>query len=79
MKLDPAKFLPEVIGIAVIAVFGLFLGSLSATLIYHLPLDYLLSTIASFLALVILWLFSKVISEILVELREINKKLNHND
>ena len=76
MKLDPTKFLPEVIGIAVITVFGLFLGSLSATLIYHLPSDYLLSTIASFLALVILWLFSKVVSEILVELREINQKLN---
>ena len=76
MKLDFSKILPEVIGIAVISVFGLFLGSLSATLIYHLPLDYLLSTIASFLALVILWLFSKVVCEILVELREINQKLN---
>ena len=76
MKLDHTKFLPEVIGFAVITVFGLFLGSLSATLIYHLPSDYLLSTIASFLALVILWLFSKVVSEILVELREINQKLN---
>ena len=42
MKIDPTKFLPEVIGIAVITVFGLFLGSLVATILYHLPWDFLL-------------------------------------
>lgn len=76
MKLDPTRFLPETLGIATITVLGIFFGSLVATILYHLPWDFLLSDITVLLALVILWLFSKVVCEILVELREINQKLN---
>ena len=76
MKLDPTRFLPETLGIAVVSVLGIFLGSLVAAITHQLPWDFLLSDITVLLALVILWLFSKVVCEILVELREINKKLN---
>lgn len=76
MKLDPTHFLPETLGIAVMSVLGISLGSLLAAIQNHLPWDFLLSDITVLLALVILWLFSKVVCEILVELREINKKLN---
>ena len=76
MKLDPTHFLPETLGIAVMSVLGIFLGSLVAAILHQLPWDFLLSDITVLLALVILWLFSKVICEILVELRKINQKLN---
>ena len=76
MKLDPTHFLLETLGIAVMSVLGISLGSLLGAILHHLPWDFLLSDITVLLALVILWLFSKVVCEILVELREINKKLN---
>lgn len=79
MKLDPTRFLPETLGIAVVSVLGISLGSLVAAIQNHLPWDFLLSDITVLLALVILWLFSKVVCEILVELREINKKLEEKD
>ena len=76
MKLDPTNFLPETLGIAVMSVLGISLGSLVAAIQNQLPWDFLLSDITVLLALVILWLFSKVVCEILVELRKINQKLN---
>lgn len=79
MKLDPTRFLPETLGIALVTVLGIFLGSLVAAILHQLPWDFLLSNITVLLALVILWLFSKVVCEILVELREINKKLEEKD
>lgn len=79
MKLDPTRFLPETLGIAVMSVLGISLGSLVAAITHDLPWDFLLSNITVFLALVILWLFSKVVCEILVELREINQKLEENN
>lgn len=75
MKLDPTRFLPETLGIAVMSVLGIFLGSLVAAIQDHLPWDFLLSDITVLLALVILWLFSKVVCEILITLRQINQKL----
>jgi len=79
MKLDPTHFLSETLGIATITVLGISLGSLLAAIAQNLPWDFLLSDITVLLALVILWLFSKVVCEILVELREINKKLEEKD
>jgi len=79
MKLDPTRFLPETLGIAVVSVLGISLGSLVVAITQNLPWDFLLSNITVLLALVILWLFSKVVCEILVELREINKKLEEKD
>ena len=79
MKLDPTRFLPETLGIAVMSVLGISLGSLVAAITQNLPWDFLLSDITVLLTLVILWLFSKVVCEILVELREINKKLEEKD
>ena len=75
MKLDPTRFLPETLGIAVVSVLGISLGSLVAAIQNHLPWDFLLSDITVLLALVILWLFSKVVCEILITLRQINQKL----
>ena len=77
MKLDPTKFLPETLGIAVMSVLGISLGSLVAAIQNHLPWDFLLSDITVLLALVILWLFSKVVCEILITLRQINQKLDN--
>ena len=75
MRLDPTRFLPETLGIAVMSVLGISLGSLVAAILHQLPWDFLLSDITVLLALVILWLFSKVICEILITLRQINQKL----
>ena len=75
MKLDPTHFLPETLGIAVVSVLGISLGSLVAAITQNLPWDFLLSDITVLLTLVILWLFSKVVCEILITLRQINQKL----
>jgi len=75
MKLDPTRFLPETLGIAVVSVLGISLGSLVVAITQNLPWDFLLSDITVLLALVILWLFSKVVCEILITLRQINQKL----
>ena len=75
MKLDPTHFLPETLGIATVTVLGISLGSFVAAIQNRLPWDFLLSDITVLLALVILWLFSKVVCEILIILRQINQKL----